>query len=129
FSILRDTMKKRITRQVENEFTYPDGSTGWFELTVQPATEGIVVLSFDITERKRAEKALRESEQHYHLLFDDSPISLWEEDFSEVKKHIDTLRKQGVVDFLEYFEDRPEAVAKCAEKIIVLDLNKAALKM
>ena len=129
FSILRDTMEKRITRQVENEFTYPDGSTGWFELTVQPAPEGIVVLSFDITERKRAEKALRESEQHYHLLFEDSPISLWEEDFSEVKKHLDALRKQGVVDFLEYFEDHPEAVAKCAQKIVVLDLNKAALKM
>src|SRR5690606_37926228 len=37
FSILRDTMEKGITRQVENEFIYPDGSTGWFELTVQPA--------------------------------------------------------------------------------------------
>jgi PAS domain S-box-containing protein len=54
FAVLRDCMVARTIHHVENEFTYPDGSTGWFEISVQPAPEGIFIVSIDITERKRA---------------------------------------------------------------------------
>jgi len=42
-----------------NEFLFPDGSTGYFELSFQPVPEGIFILSVDITEKKRAELALK----------------------------------------------------------------------
>jgi PAS domain S-box-containing protein/putative nucleotidyltransferase with HDIG domain len=56
FSVLRDCMENRVTRQMENEFIYPDGSRGWFELGIQPVPEGIFILSLDITQRKEAEQ-------------------------------------------------------------------------
>jgi putative nucleotidyltransferase with HDIG domain len=37
------------------EFVFPDGTIGWFELSIQPVPEGILILSHDITNRKRAE--------------------------------------------------------------------------
>ncbi len=59
FAALRRCMGKRIPHHMENEFTFPDGSKGWFELSIQPVPEGIFILSLDITDRKRAEEELR----------------------------------------------------------------------
>ena len=61
FAELRHCMEQRTGAHVENEFAYPDGSIGWFELSIQPAIEGIFVLSLDITARKRIEKTLLDS--------------------------------------------------------------------
>jgi PAS domain S-box-containing protein len=49
-------MNARISKHFDNEFIFPDGSSSWFELSVQPVEEGIIILSNDITGRKRSEK-------------------------------------------------------------------------
>ncbi|HEM62283.1 MAG TPA: GAF domain-containing protein, partial [Chloroflexi bacterium] len=59
FAALRRCMEERAPARLDNEFTYPDGQTGWFELNVEPAPEGILILSTDITDRKRTEESLR----------------------------------------------------------------------
>jgi PAS domain S-box-containing protein len=57
--VLRCCMKERTSHHFDNKFTYPDGTLGWFELRVHPASEGIFILSIDITERvKRQEEIL-----------------------------------------------------------------------
>ncbi|MDD5468655.1 MAG: GAF domain-containing protein [Anaerolineales bacterium] len=61
FAALRRCMDDRTPIYMENEFTYPDGTSGWFELSIQPAPEGIFILSVDITERKQAEAKIRQS--------------------------------------------------------------------
>jgi two-component system cell cycle sensor histidine kinase/response regulator CckA len=72
YAALGRCMAERTVQHMENEFTYPDGSTAWFELSIQPVPEGIFVLSYDITEHKRAANALRESEDRYRMLFENS---------------------------------------------------------
>jgi signal transduction histidine kinase len=52
-------MNQRAAHE-ETEFTFPDGSTGWFDVRAQPVPEGMFMLSIDISERKRAEFALHE---------------------------------------------------------------------
>lgn len=55
--------EKREAFHVENEFRFPDGSVGWFELSFQPVPEGIFILSIDITERKKAENKIKQLNQ------------------------------------------------------------------
>lgn len=54
FATLQEVMKSRQPARMENEFTYPDGGQGWFELSIQPWEDGILILSMDITAAKRA---------------------------------------------------------------------------
>jgi putative nucleotidyltransferase with HDIG domain/PAS domain S-box-containing protein len=57
FAVLERVMHDRIDARIDNEFTYPDGKTGWFELHAEPWEEGILILSQDITARKLAMQA------------------------------------------------------------------------
>lgn len=90
---------------------------------------GVVGLAQEMTARRQAEERLTESADRYRSLFEDSPISLWEEDFSLVKQHIDDLRASGVSDFRAYFAGHPQEVCRCAGAVRVIDVNRATLEM
>jgi PAS domain S-box-containing protein len=60
YAMFKICMEQRVALHDEIEFTFMDGTTGWFDVRCQPVQEGIFVLSIDITERKKAENALRE---------------------------------------------------------------------
>jgi PAS domain S-box-containing protein len=78
---------------------------------------------------KRSEKELRESREEYRGLFENVPISLWEEDFSNVKAYIDDLRGRGIKNFKDYFENNPGDVARCVEMVKIIDVNQATLDL
>ena len=73
FTKLRTCMQKRIPQSFLNEFVYPDGTKGWFELRIQPIPEGIFILSIDISERKILENHLKEDERKLVILLSNLP--------------------------------------------------------
>ncbi|NMC77128.1 MAG: PAS domain S-box protein, partial [Candidatus Methanofastidiosa archaeon] len=83
----------------------------------------------DISERKKMENKIKDSEMHYRSLFENSPIALWEEDYSLVKKEIDELKKSGIKDIRQYLENNLDFVKKCVPLVKIIDFNQSVLKL
>ncbi|MDW8227658.1 MAG: PAS domain S-box protein, partial [Anaerolineales bacterium] len=119
----------------EYRFLLPDGTIRWVRGQATPETDsegrltGYVGVILDITNLKQAEEALRASEARYRGLFENSPVSLWEEDFSEVKKRLDALRQEGIQDFATYLDAHPDFVRECAALARIRDVNRATLRL
>ncbi len=86
-------------------------------------------LRFEVSERIQKEKALKESEEEFRVLFDTTPVSSWLEDFSGVKKHFEALREEGISDIETYFREHPEGIEKCMQGVKIKDVNQATLDL
>ena len=69
-------IRGKIPKPFDATYQCMDGTTGWTELHISLIKAGgkqrILVIQHDITERKRAEEALQESEERYRDLFDNA---------------------------------------------------------
>jgi len=80
------TRETGIPYEVELEIVRTDGSHGWMLArgeALRDASGTIVTIhgvAMDITERKLAEEALRESENRHRLLVENSPVCIHEID-------------------------------------------------
>ncbi|MGD8846866.1 MAG: PAS domain S-box protein [Desulfobacteraceae bacterium] len=72
---------------------------------------------------------LGESEKRYRMVFENSPVSIWEEDFSAVKNLFDDLKNQGVSHIEQWLDRHPETVRHCAESVKIIDVNQAAVAL
>ncbi len=130
-ALLNNEMTMRLettVRTVDDEIGY--ASLGW---SIAPGSEDtwdrVLVSITDITDLKRTQDALRQSETRFRQLFEDVPVAVWQEDFSGVKSIVDDLKTQGVTDFDTYFTDHPDVLEACARKIVIRDGNRVAMKM
>ena len=73
--------------------------------------------------------ALKKAQKRFQDLFEHAPISLWEEDYSALKKEFDALRTRGVTDLKAHLARDPEQVRRFMSLIRVLDVNQKTLGM
>jgi PAS domain S-box-containing protein len=122
-------------------------SVVWDEVTEYPAgiKHGVVTVTpifdeegrcdhlvgsvHDVTERRRVAADLQDSEHRFRTLFEQVPVSVWEEDFSHVKAYLDELHFEDIEDFPGYLERHPEVVVECAARVRVIDVNDAAVEL
>lgn len=119
---------------LEKRYRHRDGHTVWGEVTASLLRDAVgkpeclVAQLHDITAKRQAQETLARGRERDRSLFDHSPVPLWEEDFSEVKRHIDDLRRRGVTDFHDHFA-LPENAAAGAALVRITDVNRAALQL
>jgi PAS domain S-box-containing protein len=80
YAALRRCMDDGTPQAMENEFFFPDGSMGCFDLRTSRVPEGIVILSVDITERKNSENAVRDSQLLLRQVIDLVPHFIFAKD-------------------------------------------------
>lgn len=121
--------------EIEYRIIRPDGSLHWVWDRAFPIFDDsgkvkkIAGITADITERRESEMALIKSQSRYRELFDSSPISIWEEDYSLVKVQVDLLQKSGITNLKEYFSTHPDEVTELASLVRVTDINKACMEL
>ncbi len=68
FRHLKACMENKTAQTMENDFKFPNGQTGWFELRMEPVAEGVIIFSNDITEKKKLSDALKTKTESLKLV-------------------------------------------------------------
>jgi diguanylate cyclase (GGDEF)-like protein len=89
----------------------------------------VLVSLDDVTIRAEAERRVIASEAYARSLFEHSPVSLWVEDFSAVRRLLTEARQQGIRDFATFIKVHPEFIDRCMHEIRVIDVNHETLRM
>ncbi len=89
----------------------------------------VLVAIEDGSARETARRQLASSDEYARGLFEHSPVSLWVEDFSSVKRLLDEVRRQGIRDFRVFTDVHPEFVERCMSEIRVIDVNRHTLDL
>ena len=133
---LQNLSKRKNGLKENHEFKLQtkSGTTLWTEMKSSPLMingqyEGALAFVSDITERKKAEEERKESLSQYYSLFEDSPVPIWDEDFSGVKEELDILKSNGVSDPRAYFEENPEELYRVVSRMIVNQINMAVVEL
>jgi PAS domain S-box-containing protein/putative nucleotidyltransferase with HDIG domain len=89
----------------------------------------ILSVTRDISEIKKAQDVIRESEERYRTIFDSVPVSLWEQDFLQVYDSLEELRANGITDLSGYLDDHPDFIQKAVKTVKVLDMNEESMSI
>jgi PAS domain S-box-containing protein len=121
----------------EKRYITKSGNLIWAHLTVSRLWESTekpsvnIALIKDITLKKEAQKLIEKSETRFRSIFENSPLPLWEEDFSGVKNHLvelDLMNKNPETVY-SFFNEHPEELYKCISLVKIIDVNQECLKL
>lgn len=130
FEVIKTSMQTHHNENftINNEIYYSETS---YSPIVNSANITTYVLynSHDVTKEKESIALLKTNEIRYKTLFNDSPIPLWEEDFSELVDYFSSLKEKGITDLKKYFEEFPNELYACAKMVKIIDVNKATLTL
>jgi len=113
----RDPQRPPISYTAELELTCKDGSTVWTECTATGLFDddgealGFIGVARDITEQRRASKALRESEELYRTLVETSPdaITMTDLEGNFLMANLSAAKSHGCETVEEFLDSAPRA--------------------
>lgn len=133
-----DLNNEKITDySLKKRYLTKNGETVWINLIVSSLSIGNkkldtnIAIVEDISLQNKILEDLKESEKQFKSLFKNSPIPLWEVDFSLVKNYLNDLgliHKDKIVVF-KYLKQHPEVVKYCFSLVKIIAVNYECLKL
>jgi diguanylate cyclase (GGDEF)-like protein/PAS domain S-box-containing protein len=124
-AVTSGTISRKVTRRKKKDGSLIDVEIFGVPVIEGGETIGAIGLYHDISEQVNIDQALKESEARFKSLFIDSPISLMEADFSDVKNALNELPED--TNFSEMILDDKTIIKKLARSVKINDMNQEAL--
>jgi PAS domain S-box-containing protein len=119
-----------LTSHAEEEMVRRVGDIARYGYVLKSAGDFVLSSSIEMAlELFDAHRKLQRSEARYRSFFEQSPIAVWEEDFSAAKRKIDQLTALGITDLEHYLQSHPELLRELTTSVQVLDVNERAVEI
>jgi len=82
-----------------------------------------------VREVKSLLNPMKSRDNKYRIIFQTAKVGLWEEDYTEVKSFIESLKERGVTNFRAYFDENEDKVIQLTRSIKILDVNNEVLRI
>ena len=135
-----ESIKKALSHKGDGTFEimlrfthYHDEQLRWVKVNgkvffnEEHIAQKLIGTMMDVTEEKKQQIALKESEERYRTMFHFSPHPTWEEDFTEARRRLKELKRKGINDLDKYFNENREELLSIISTIKVKDVNKEAI--
>ncbi len=83
----------------------------------------------DVTESRKAEKTLVESERKYREIFELMPVSIWEYDISGAMPLLKSLRESDIPDYGVWLDEHPDLVGELHSHVRAVDVNTETMRL
>ena len=123
FAAFKRVMETRKPETASGKYVFEDGREGWYEVHVYPVPEGILCISTDITNRKKTEEELRESEEKLRNVFVASPDAIT---VTDLNGNIVECNQATVA--LHGYESKEELIGKNSLELIAKKDHKRAIE-
>ncbi len=133
-NIVGELKKSGQVVRYEAQWVCKDGSVLWTSGDIRLVEsdgetsgyiEGFVI---DISSRKKAEQKLLNNQNRLRSLFDNSPVALWELDFSRLKERIDSCEDTTIEDIRNSLFGSMDDVLSNLELVKIISANNLALE-
>jgi PAS domain S-box-containing protein len=131
----REHLSKGESFETEYRLQRADGEYRWLSVHRTPLRDnnGKVIawygVGYDIEDKKRAEQALRQSEERNRTLIHHLPVALLQIDSSRAGEVYEEIKAKGTTDMGAYLDAHPELIDFAINAVRVTDVNQQAVSL
>lgn len=131
-NVIERMLNKEIIQPYERIVLKKNGEKFTAEVNVQMILDGddnpkyIQSIIRDISERKKKEDALQQSEFRFRTFFEHSPMAMWQLDYSDIRNYLQTFK---ITDMRTYLTENPQVLNQCMHYLKIDDINQQTLKL
>lgn len=122
----QNTVTMRFTQRFDGVFIPMDITAS---LIPWGQKKAVLLTLRDVTEREEVQEIVRQNEERYRHMFEDSPVAIIELDLCRLCEYTERIHRLGVADFTDFLAQKPNETQWCLNLLRAIDINRSALAL